>query len=127
MKRDMDLCRLILLKIEESTSFAPNLKIEGYDDDTIAYHCKMMYDYGLIRNYHSVTTTDGILFSVGGLTWEGHDFLDKVRDNSRWRKVKDIIAEKGLPMILDTIKPIADALITAAVDSVIQRIKNGGI
>lgn len=42
MKRDMELVRLILLKIEEeySSTAISNLNISGYDMETVAYHCK---------------------------------------------------------------------------------------
>ena len=44
MKRDMDLVRKILLEIEKqykSTAII-NLKIESYDMETVAYHCKIL-------------------------------------------------------------------------------------
>jgi len=42
-------------------------------------------------------------FAVGSLTWDGNDYLDKVRDDSQWTKVKNIIIEKGLPLAIDTL------------------------
>ena len=55
------------------------------------------------------------------------DYLDKIRDNSTWKKIKDVISQKGLPLVFDTIKTIADAFITAAAEGVANSIiKNGG-
>ena len=53
MKRDMDLIRKIMLRIEEEyTSTAIfNLKVDGYTMEQIAIHCKMMYEAGLISDY----------------------------------------------------------------------------
>ena len=51
MKRDMDLCRLILFKIEndyKSTALF-NLKIDGYDMETVTYHCNLLFEAGLIK------------------------------------------------------------------------------
>ena len=53
MKRDMDLVRKILLEIEEQyvSSSIIDLKIEGYDSETIAYHCKILYEAGYVSYY----------------------------------------------------------------------------
>lgn len=56
------------------------------------------------------------------MTWEGNDFLDKIRDNSQWKKVKDTIMQKGLPFVIETIKTISTALVTAAAEGVANSI-----
>lgn len=130
MKRDMDLVREILLKIEEEHMYTTitNLKIDGYDMVTVAYHCKIMYEAGLISNYGSSPGNNTIyMFQVGGLTWEGNDYLDKIRDNSIWKKTKDTIASKGLPLIFDTIKTVSTAIVTSIAEGVTDSfLKNGG-
>ena len=69
MKRDMDLCRLILFKIEDeyrSTGLS-NLQIDGYDIETIAYHCDLLFEAGLIKSYKPTYANDGIYFLVSVL------------------------------------------------------------
>lgn len=114
MKRDMDLCRLILFKIEDeyrSTALF-NLQIDGYDIETIAYHCDLLFDAGLIKGYKPTYASDEIyFFSVGALTWEGHDFLDKIRENTMWNRTKNSIKENALPMTLEVIKSVATSFI----------------
>ena len=114
MKRDMDLCRLILFKIEDeyrSTALI-NLQIDGYDVETIAYHCDLLFEAGLIKSYKPTYASDEIyFFSVGALTWEGHDFLDKIRENSMWNRTKNNIKENALPMTLEVIKSVATSFI----------------
>lgn len=129
MKRDMDLVRKILLEIEDkyvSTAIF-NLKIEDYDTETVAYHCKLIYDAGLITDCKIQYADGGICsFGIGSLTWDGHDFLDKIRDDGIWSKTKDTIKKKGLPLLLDTIKTVASAFIAAAAEGVANSIlKNG--
>lgn len=130
MKHDMDLVRKILLKIEEGYVSTPiyDLTIEGYDMTTVAYHCKIMYEAGLISDYDAQYGSNEIdIFGVGALTWDGCDYLDKVRDDSIWQKTKSTIKEKSLPLIFDTIKTISSAFITAAAEGVANSIlKNGG-
>lgn len=130
MKRDMDLVRKILLEIEKQyvSTALYNLEIDGYDKETIAYHCKIIYEAGLISDYNAQYASDSIHdFGVGPLTWEGHDHLDKVRNNSIWEKTKEVITKKGLPLIFDTIKTVSTAIITATVEGITNSIlKNGG-
>ena len=51
----MDLVRLILLKIEEEyvSTALYNIEIDGYDKETIAYHCKILHEAGFVSDYGS--------------------------------------------------------------------------
>lgn len=130
MKRDMDLVREILLEIEKSyvSTAIRDLHIDGYDMETIAYHCKILHEVGFISDYKAQYADNKLYsFGVGSLTWEGNDYLNKVRDNTVWQKTKDVIKDKGLPLVFDTIKTISTAFITAAAEGVANSIlKNGG-
>lgn len=129
MKRDMELVRKILFEIEDKyvSKMLMGLQIEGYDQVTVAYHCKIMYEAGLISEYKSHYANDEIyIFFVGSLSWEGNDYLDKIRDNSIWNKTKATIKERGLPLMIETIKTISTAFITAAAEGATNAIlKNG--
>ncbi len=130
MKRDMELIRTILLSIEEQYNATAiyNLEIDGFDMPTVAYHCKIMYEAGLISDYKAQYADNELYsFAVGSLTWDGNDYLDKVRSDSIWDKTKNAIQQRGLPLIFDTIKTVASAFITAAAEGVANSIiKNGG-
>ena len=61
------------------------------------------------------------------ITWEGYDFLEKIRDHTMWEKTKNVIVQKGLPLVFDTVKTVSTALVTAAAEGVAKSIiKNGG-
>ncbi len=114
MKRDMELCRKILLAIEELYTDTPiyNLKIEGYSIEQIAYHCKILKDANLISSYKALYGDNHIVnFGVGALTSEGNNYLDKVRDESVWHEVKDIVREKGISMAFESIVRVATTVI----------------
>lgn len=116
MKRDMELCRKILFAIEEEYEDVAiyNLSIDGYTMKQVAYHCKVLHDGGYISSYKAQFASDEIYsFIVGSLTWEGHDFLDKIREDTVWAKTKDTIKSKGLPMVLDVIKDVASSIIAS--------------
>lgn len=125
MERDMDLVRLILLEIEKEykSTVLYDLKIDGYDMETVAYHCKILHEAKLISAYKGMYADDALQdFAVGSLTWEGHDYLDKVRDNSRWGKIKKLLKEKTLPPTIEVIKMLADGLISAATAAAVSSI-----
>lgn len=59
-------------------------------------------------------------FSVGSLTWEGHDFLDKIRENTTWNNVQNIIKEKALPFTLEVAKTIATDLLAVSIKAALN-------
>ena len=123
MKRDMELCRKALFAIEEQyvDTAIYGLNIEGYTIEQVAYHCKILYDAGLISDYEAEFADNQIwYFAVGSLTWDGHEFLDKIREDTIWNKTKDIITKKGLPMVLDVVKDVAQAVITSMTKGAIE-------
>lgn len=95
MTRDMDLIRTLLLKLENlplSPSAVivldPNdqeVAVDGYSVDQIEYHLDLLRERDLIECPGSKPMI-GITYRR--LTWEGHDFLDAVRDPEIWRKTK---------------------------------------
>ena len=48
------------------------------------------------------------------MTWEGQNYLESVRDNTRWGKIKKIAKEKGILLMFNTVIDIAKKLIIAA-------------
>lgn len=76
---------------------------------------------GYISKYGSLEGTGEIEdFGVGRLTWEGHDFLDKVRSDTVWNKTKETIINQGLPMVVDVVKDISTSVISAMVEGAIK-------
>lgn len=129
MKRDMELVRKILLSLEDRNDTEHYLNIDGYSSEAVGYHCFMLYEYGLIRNFKAQSADNNpyYIFFVSGLTWEGYDFLEKVRDDGTWQKTVRMITEKGLDTSIKTIGAIATAIITAATEGTVSAIiKNGG-
>ena len=111
MQRDMDLIRKILFVIEGKyvDTWLPgsDVQIDGYDMKTIAYHCALLHDAGLIYDYKAQYARDGLcFFGVGRLTWEGHELLDKIKSDTVWNKTKETIKSKGIPLVLDAVKEI---------------------
>ena len=119
MKRNMDLIRLVLLRIEtkeNSTAlYAPDLQIDGYTNEEIAYSCKLLYEAGYVSDYKPFYADDTLCnFGVGDMTWKGQDYLESVRDNTRWGEIKKIAKGKGIPLMFNTVIDISKKLIKAA-------------
>lgn len=122
MKRDMELVRKILFEIEETIDNVAeyNLEIDGYSLEQVAYHCSLLYEGGLIYDYGAQYADDEIdLIAVSRLTWEGHDFLDKIREDRIWNKTKEAIASKGLPLVFDVVKAVSTGIISGLVKTAI--------
>lgn len=123
MKRDMDLIRKILLKVESTVgnTIVYNPEIEGYSYEQVTYHCSILYEGGYISKYGKLEGSGEIEeFGVGRLTWEGHDLLDKIRSDTVWNKTKETIINQGLPMVVDVVKDISTSVISAMVEGAIK-------
>lgn len=101
MKRDMDLIRHLLLFLEEKPSpalvNADDIRIEGHNRTAIQYHLNLMYQAGLINGEDIRSRTSDRLISVlpFDLTWQGHEFLEAVRDPEIWRQAKAGASKAG--------------------------------
>jgi len=114
MKRDFDLIRKLLIFFEEKPS--PERvevpPIEGYDDLTIKYHLVLLYDAGLLRcePIKSSTSEHVIYVLPFDLTWQGHEFLQKIKSESTWNKIKSTILSKGGTFAFNVINELATRL-----------------
>lgn len=93
MRLDHDLIRDIMLAIEEHQE--PNESIYGadflqfselkkYDTPTIIYHLNRLKKAG----YLNVTMTK-FEFAVNYITYDGHLFIDDIRDPKAWKYAKE--------------------------------------
>ena len=103
VQRNMDLIREVLLKIEENSEMdgtrsfmleqPEQLGITGYPVEEVAYHVKLLIKEKLLDG-------DARGYSIGivrSLTWDGHEFLDNIRDPGIWGNVKKRL--DGLPSV----------------------------
>ena len=120
MKRDMDLCREILLYVEacEGSVGPKEVKIEGYTTDQIGYHAKLLADAGLLEGKVSTGVGQSVhRFKPRCLTWEGHEFLDAARNVSRWKQAKSTSIEKAGQLSFGALKTALTQLVQKALDS----------
>ena len=119
----MELVRQILFKIEDEIDNVAqfNLEIDGYTMEQVAYHCALLHEGGYIHSYKAQYGSGEIYtFGVGRLTWEGHEFLDKIREDTIWNKTKDTISNKGLPFVFDVVKSVSTGIISNLIKSALS-------
>jgi hypothetical protein len=111
MRRDLDLIRKLLIFFEEKRD-ARHVEvppIEGFSELEIKYHLVLMYEAGLLqREAIKSSTSDRVIYVIPfELTWEGHEFLVKVRNDGVWRRVKDAVASKGGSLAFSVVNHLA--------------------
>lgn len=119
VKRDMELIRKMVLRMEEHPSgWAPNMTIEGYSSEQIAYHAYLLVDSGLATGSDaSDTSSSGPEYILDSLTSAGHDFADSARTQFIWDEVMADIRKKGiLSVAIDVVKRLLDARIKKHLD-----------
>ena len=111
MRRDWDLIRDILTKVESCTLNTEQVRLSDFPDSKQAaasYHIDLLIDAGLIKGKVAKTMGPGVKdFFANRLTWEGHEFLDSIRNDTVWEKTKAVFKEKGIAMSVDLVKGVA--------------------
>jgi DNA-binding transcriptional ArsR family regulator len=105
MKRDMDLIRAILQKVEsceDPYGLEHMPEIDGYSRPQISYHMKLLSDAGLVEAQTiDEMGTDCADFMLINLTWQGQDFLDAAKDETLWKKAKETVIKPGASFTFD--------------------------
>lgn len=116
MKRDSDLIRDILLKIEENDSdemYVEDLITAEYDGKKISYHIQLLLDAGYIGAIPIRTLGQPYAqFIINRLTMKGCDYLDNVRDDKVWQETKNIVLKSVGSASLEIVKNVAISVIT---------------
>lgn len=114
MRLNYDCIRDILLYIEDNTDYENDyvssdelLTNLSYDKNTLFYHIDMIYQAELVDN---VCFGDDEPQIISKLSWEGHQYLDNIRDNGIWKIVKEKTNSVG-SLSLKLLIPLAESVI----------------
>jgi hypothetical protein len=118
MKRDLDLIREILLKIEQDIGLSnkrysfqfdnQKMVIDGYNDEQVYGHIVMLIESPFVEGLRYQSGE----IEIKGLTWDGREFLDAIRDAGGWKKTKETaqkIGGAGLSFVWDVAKALLKA------------------
>jgi len=99
----MELVRLLLMRSEGDEVAAT--VCEEFSVEERAYHVQLLIDAGLVegivRKGPQGAFTGAI---VSRLTWDGHDFLQSVREDTVWNKAKEQVLKPGASWTFDILK-----------------------
>ena len=117
MKRDMDLIRSLLIQIEEGSSTSLDAYTEEQNKQ-ILYHKNLLIEAKLAHGMPLYGNDRLQKVIITDLTWEGHEFLDVVRDAVIWQKTKEKVEkELGGSTTIVIIKELAIAIAKTVVNT----------
>ena len=105
MKRDWDLIRQILLTVEAANAderISDN-DIDGCTPEHFHHNAILLTEAGFV---HAMILQNLETTLIESLTWEGHEFLDSIRDDATWDKIKMVAKEKSISLSFAAIKAI---------------------
>lgn len=124
MKLNNDCVRSVLIFIEDKYTINNNLMIDDfiksqelndYSPDEIIYTLKKLDEAKYINITFRYASDRLVFISCYGLTWDGHKFLDTIRDTKVWRETKSI-AGKFASVPLNMMSDIAAKVLTSLIE-----------
>ena len=117
MERNLDLYRSILLLVEKEGDpeepLIHSLAVEGVDQAIVNEHVKLMVDAGLLEGEIKFSTNNRILLTaIRGLTPRAYDFLDNVRNDGLWERIKERISTTTGSASFDIVEEFAHQIVS---------------
>ncbi|WP_395742180.1 DUF2513 domain-containing protein [Prosthecobacter sp.] len=103
MKRDLDLCRELMMAFEAAPAgqIIQTLSWDSgekeYDAATVFAHIQLLIDAGFLEGkvYPDYSASENSMMAVEQITWAGHDFIDSARSEGVWNKAKERLTQAG--------------------------------
>lgn len=98
VKLDKDLVREVLLKLEADDSDPrdwKDLDITEWPREQVAYTISVLADGGLIEA-EELSSHDSYDWRATRLTFQGHEYLETIRDSEVWRTTKEVANKTGV-------------------------------
>lgn len=99
LKLNHDCIRDLLLFIENNLEYGfyidvNSVQINDYSKEEILYSADKLYEAGYISVDRRVTIGSKGMpqINIKSITWDGHQFLDNVRDRNVWENTNDILS-----------------------------------
>lgn len=105
MKRDMELIKKIMLNIENDE---PTFEIQGYEKNSIFFHQKLLIDAGYLEGKYLLDGSRPVDVNITNITYHGYDFLDILKDDDKFKVLKDL----GKQLSLEVLKTLIIKAIT---------------
>ena len=114
MKRNMELVRELLLRVEADEGFGS--LASKYSQEEIVGHVEILLDAKLLEGkvYKDLSGAPGSAY-IQRLTWAGHEFLDNARNDTVWNKVTSTIKNAATTASFDVLVEMLKAGVLAAI------------
>ncbi len=118
-------CESLLVMNDDGTMNTINSNVlsevlPNYDISTLKYSVLKMEEANLLNAI--IPKADGSLileFIIIDITYQGHEFLENIKEDKNWRKIKDIAKKVGASSI-NVMTQIAVSVITNQINNYIQ-------
>jgi hypothetical protein len=114
MQRDMDLIRELLLEIERTPAGqgwdSAQTSLSSHGAETIREHISLLEDAGFLKGVSASRRG----YTVFGLSWQGHEFLDKARARPLWDQAKTKLRESGVGFSVSVMSSLLEKLAKAS-------------
>jgi len=112
MVRNFDLIRNIMFKIQEKPPGEPEFYLMMDDERSVVNaHVELLIESDLVKGRKNSSNYEMYdCFYINRLTWKGHEFLDSIKSEEKWKKIKSIIKEGGETLNFFLVQKIAKAI-----------------
>lgn len=118
MELKKDCVRDVLLYLEKNMKynepfFANQIELKEYLEEDILYTCEKLTEaYFINAEIHKYVTGDLPTIMITSISYDGHQFLDNIRNESVWKETKGKLKTVG-DVSLNIISQIAASIITS--------------
>ncbi|WP_297711076.1 DUF2513 domain-containing protein [Dysosmobacter sp.] len=125
MKLNHDCVRDVLLAVEAApfeNTYPEQLQsmLPQYSEDELVYTCLKLDEAGYLNaQFDQYLGGHLVLCWIESMTFNGHEFLDTIRDDTNWGKVKDTAKKAGV-FSMKALGQIAQGVAQAAITSALQ-------
>lgn len=97
MRLNHDCVRDLLLYIEKNLSFNDEieinrLKLGNYSTEELLYTAEKLVEANYLKSYNIEIDDEPSIILINSITYNGHQFIDTIRDNLVWSKTKKVLS-----------------------------------
>ena len=98
MKINNDCIRDLLLYLEENLDYNKeinlnNINLGNYSQNDLLYTAEKLSEANFLNTVIKWNTTSTHIIVVKSITYNGHEFLDTIRDETVWKETKSILSK----------------------------------
>lgn len=122
MKLSHECVRDVLIYVEENLDYGyymdfSDVKLKSYTQEELLYAADKLLEANFLSGSRENFISSPLpSIRITSLTWEGHQFLDNIRDDGVWKNTKKVIS-KFSSVSLSLIGNIASQVITSLIQN----------